>query len=145
MTAFYGQLGPDGDLVYCNAGHNPPFLVSGGAVKRLEAGGTVLGLFDRGIYEPGHERVQSGDMLVLFSDGVTEAENPAGEEVGDDRLVGWLHQAAGKSATDVVRRDPARPGGVLRVGRGARRRHGDGRQGPVAHQFRPKSAWNGRV
>jgi len=39
---------------------------------------------------------------VLYSDGVTEAENPAGEEVGDDRLVGWLHQAAGKSATDVV-------------------------------------------
>ena len=102
VTAFYGQLGPDGDLVYCNAGHNPPFLVSGGAVRRLEAGGTVMGLFNHGIYEPGHERVQSGDMLVLYSDGVTEAENPAGEEVGDDRLVGWLHQAAGKSATDVV-------------------------------------------
>ena len=102
VTAFYGQLGPDGDLVYCNAGHNPPFLITGGVVKRLEAGGTVMGLFNHGIYETGHERVQSGDMLVLYSDGVTEAENPAGEEVGDDRLVGWLHQAAGKSATDVV-------------------------------------------
>ena len=102
VTAFYGQLSPEGDLVYCNAGHNPPFLLSGGAVKRLEAGGTVLGLFDRGAYETGHERVVSGDMLLLFSDGVTEAENPAGEEVGDDRLAGWLHRLAGKSPTEVV-------------------------------------------
>ncbi len=62
-------------------------------------------------------------MLVLYSDGVTEAENPAGEEVGDDRLAGWLHQAAGKSATEVVEADPARPGGVLRIGRRPRRRH----------------------
>ncbi len=102
VTAFYGQLGPDGDLLYCNAGHNPPFLVSGSGVRRLEAGGTVMGLFDHGAYETGRERVAAGDMLVLFSDGVTEAENPAGQEVGDDRLAGWLGQAAGKSATEVV-------------------------------------------
>jgi sigma-B regulation protein RsbU (phosphoserine phosphatase) len=102
VTAFYGQLGPGGDLAYCNAGHNPPFILSGGAVKRLEAGGTVMGLFDRGIYETGHERVQPGDIVVLYSDGVTEAENSAGEEVGDDRLVGWLQQASGKSATEVL-------------------------------------------
>jgi sigma-B regulation protein RsbU (phosphoserine phosphatase) len=102
VTAFYGQLGPNGDLVYCNAGHNPPFLLSGGGVRRLEAGGTVMGLFDHGDYETGRERVAAGDMLVLFSDGVTEAENPAGEEVGDDRLSAWLGRAAGKSATEVV-------------------------------------------
>jgi sigma-B regulation protein RsbU (phosphoserine phosphatase) len=71
-------------------------------VKRLEAGGTVMGLFDRGVYETGHVRVKPGDMVVLYSDGVTEAENSAGEEVGDDRLVGWLQQASGKAATDVV-------------------------------------------
>ena len=102
VTAFYGQFGPDGDLEYCNAGHNPPFLVTGGAVKRLEAGGTVMGLFDHGAYETGHERVRAGDLLVLYSDGVTEAENPAGEEAGDDRLVAWLQQAAGKPVTEVV-------------------------------------------
>ena len=102
VTAFYGQLGPAGDLVYCNAGHNPPFLVTGGGVRRLEAGGTVMGLFDHGAYETGHERVAAGDMLVLFSDGVTEAENPSGEEVGDDRLADWLHRAAGRSASEVV-------------------------------------------
>ena len=102
VTAFYGQLGAGGDLTYCNAGHNPPFLLSGGTVKRLEVGGTVMGLFDRGVYETGHERVQPGDVVVLYSDGVTEAENVAGEEVGDDRLLGWLRQASAKSATDVV-------------------------------------------
>jgi sigma-B regulation protein RsbU (phosphoserine phosphatase) len=90
------------DLAYCNAGHNPPFLISGGTVRRLEAGGTVMGLFDRGVYETGYERVQPGDMVVLYSDGVTEAENSAGEEVGDDRLIGWLQQASAKTATDVV-------------------------------------------
>jgi phosphoserine phosphatase RsbU/P len=102
VTAFYGQLGPDGDLEYCNAGHNPPFIVRDGTVKRLEAGGTVMGLFSHGSYETGREQVSAGDLLVLYSDGVTEAENPAGEEVGDDRLAAWLHQAAGKSATEVV-------------------------------------------
>jgi serine phosphatase RsbU (regulator of sigma subunit) len=102
VTAFCGQLSPDGELQYCNAGHNPPFLMRGGTVRRLEAGGTVMGLFDHGVYETGHEHVSAGDLLVLYSDGVTEAENPAGEEVGDDRLVGWLRQAAGKSATEVV-------------------------------------------
>ena len=71
-------------------------------MKRLEAGGTVMGLFGHGAYETGHERVQAGDLLVLYSDGVTEAENPAGEEAGDDRLIAWLQQAAGKPVTEVV-------------------------------------------
>jgi serine phosphatase RsbU (regulator of sigma subunit) len=102
VTAFFGQLGPGGDLEYCNAGHNPPFLLSGKEVKRLEAGGTVMGLFDQGVYDTGRERVQAGDLLVMFSDGVTEAENPAGEELGDDRLAGFLERVAGKSATEVI-------------------------------------------
>lgn len=102
VTAFFGQLAPDGDLQYCNAGHNPPFLVTKTGVKRLEAGGTVMGLFDQGFYETGREHVNSGDMLLLFSDGVTEAENPAGEELGDDRLAAWLGGAIGQSATETV-------------------------------------------
>jgi sigma-B regulation protein RsbU (phosphoserine phosphatase) len=102
VTAFYGQLGPDGDLQYCNAGHNPPFLVTRDGIKRLETGGTVMGLFAHGRYDTGCERVAAGDMLVLFSDGVTEAENPRGEELGDDRLSASLLRAAGYSATEVV-------------------------------------------
>jgi serine phosphatase RsbU (regulator of sigma subunit) len=102
VTAFFGQLGPGGDLQYCNAGHNPPFLVTKTGVKRLEAGGTVMGLFDQGLYDTGREHVDPGDMLLLFSDGVTEAENPAGEELGDDRLAAWLSRATGQSATETV-------------------------------------------
>jgi phosphoserine phosphatase RsbU/P len=102
VTAFFGQLGPDGDLQYCNAGHNPPFLVTKTGVKRLESGGTVMGLFGQGRYDTGRERVSSGDMLLLFSDGVTEAENPEGEELGDDRLAGWLGLGVSLSATEVV-------------------------------------------
>ena len=102
VTAFFGQLGPGGDLQYCNAGHNPPFLVTKTGVKRLEAGGTVMGLFNQGLYDTGREHVDSGDMLLLFSDGVTEAENAAGEELGDDRLAAWLGSAAGQSATETV-------------------------------------------
>jgi serine phosphatase RsbU (regulator of sigma subunit) len=102
VTAFYGQIAPDGALHYCNAGHNPPFLLRSDGVTRLEAGGTVMGLFDRVQYETGIDHVAAGDMVVLFSDGVTEAENPAGEELGDERLAACLSKAAGKSATEVV-------------------------------------------
>jgi serine phosphatase RsbU (regulator of sigma subunit) len=102
VTAFYGQIGLDGALQYCNAGHNPPFLLRKDGVLRLETGGTVMGLFDRSAYDTGVERVSAGDMLVLFSDGVTEAENPAGDELGDDRLEACLARAAGKSAPEVV-------------------------------------------
>jgi serine phosphatase RsbU (regulator of sigma subunit) len=102
VTAFYGQLGVNGTLKYCNAGHNPPFLVRADGLARLETGGTVLGLFDRGTYDMGEERVVAGDTLVLFSDGVTEAENPQGEEFGDDRLAACLHGSRGRPATEVL-------------------------------------------
>jgi serine phosphatase RsbU (regulator of sigma subunit)/pSer/pThr/pTyr-binding forkhead associated (FHA) protein len=102
VTAFYGQLASDGVLKYCNAGHNPPFLVRGSGVARLEAGGTVLGLFDSGVYEMGEERVSTGDVLLLFSDGVTEAENSEGEEFGDDRLAACLDGVRSRSATEAL-------------------------------------------
>ena len=71
-------------------------------MKRLESGGTVMGLFGQGRYDTGREQVSSGDMLLLFSDGVTEAENPEGEELGDDRLAAWLGRGVSQSATEVV-------------------------------------------
>jgi serine phosphatase RsbU (regulator of sigma subunit) len=102
VTAFYGQLGADGLLRYCNAGHNPPFLMRAEGLSRLESGGTVMGLFDTGVFETGEERVTTDDVLVLFSDGVTEAENPEGEEFGDDRLAACLSGMRGRSATEVM-------------------------------------------
>jgi serine phosphatase RsbU (regulator of sigma subunit) len=102
VTAFYGQIAADRTLRYCNAGHNPPFLLRRGHLSRLEAGGTVMGLFDHGPYDTGVESLEPGDLLVLFSDGVTEAENAEGEELGDDRLAACLRGAADQPAAGVV-------------------------------------------
>ena len=101
-TAFYAHLGVDGSLRYCNAGHNPPFLVRAHAIERLNDGGTVLGLFENSAYDTGRTQMVGGEVLVMFSDGVTEAENAAGEEYGDERLAACLVQSSGASARDIV-------------------------------------------
>ena len=88
VTLFYGVLSPDGRLTYCNAGHNPPMLVGrDGAVRRLEVGGLVLGLFEGVDFQEATVELASDDVLVVFSDGVSEAMSAAGEEYGDERLV----------------------------------------------------------
>jgi serine phosphatase RsbU (regulator of sigma subunit) len=73
VTVFYGQLNADDTLRYCNAGHNAPFLVTSTELVRLEAGGTVSGLFDFSEYETGETKVSPGDLLVVFSDGLTRS------------------------------------------------------------------------
>jgi serine phosphatase RsbU (regulator of sigma subunit) len=102
VTGFYGQVSPGRRLRYCNAGHNPPFLLTDRGAERLEIGGSVLGLFDRLSLEYAEVAVAPGDLLVLFSDGVTEAENEAGEELGDDRLAACLYGVRARSATEVM-------------------------------------------
>jgi len=86
LTLFLGVLTPDGRLEYCNAGQNPPLLFSRGSTARLEVGGTLIGAFPHATFERGRAQLLPGDILVLYSDGVTEAENTAGEEFGEDRL-----------------------------------------------------------
>jgi sigma-B regulation protein RsbU (phosphoserine phosphatase) len=102
VTAFYAQLRPDGLLKYCNAGHNPPFLLSSSGVRRLETGGCVLGLFEAAPFESGEVSVAAGDVLVLFSDGVTEAMNGAREELGDERLEACLRAARELSSSGIL-------------------------------------------
>src|SRR5581483_4162125 len=80
VTAFYGHLTPDGTLTYCNGGHNAPFLVQAGGLSRLETGGTPLGMFEAAVYDTGTIHVERGDLLVTFSDGVTEAFDAREEE-----------------------------------------------------------------
>jgi len=86
VTMFYAALTPDGQLTYCNAGHNPPFLVSGATMRRLETGGMICGLFPHATYDEETVQLTRGDYLVMFSDGVSEALNAAGEEFGDPRI-----------------------------------------------------------
>ena len=98
VTLFYAVLAPDGELTFCNAGHNPPFLVSADGIKRLETGGMPLGLFAGAPLEEETVRMAPGDFLVTFSDGVSEALNPEGEEFEDARILESIEGAAGRDA-----------------------------------------------
>jgi phosphoserine phosphatase RsbU/P len=100
-TAFFGVLDPDGRLTYCNAGHNPPFLFSSG-VRRLDVGGTVLGLFGEVRYDQDVVALDPGGTVVVFSDGVSEALDTAGEEFGDDRIRAAVEPALSQSPQCVL-------------------------------------------
>ncbi len=87
-TLFAGSLNPqNGDLRYVNGGHNPPLLVrASGEVIRLSPTGPMVGLLPGVTFREGRARMDPGDVLVIFTDGVVEAENAAGEELGDGPL-----------------------------------------------------------
>ena len=104
VTLFYGILRPDGQLVYCNAGHNPPFLVGPNGVRRLETGGLIVGLFDATEFEEETLPLTAGDMLVVFTDGVSEALNKEGEEFGDDRLLASIQAVPDATAEAMLAR-----------------------------------------
>jgi phosphoserine phosphatase RsbU/P len=88
VTLFYAELDPEsGALSFLNAGHNPPLIVhSAGTVEQLASGGLPLGIKPDAEYREGRTQLQRGDVLVVYSDGVTEAMSPAGEEFGATRL-----------------------------------------------------------
>ena len=87
VTMVYGVLHPDGRLRYCNAGHNPPVLVTADGARRLETGGLIVGLFDDASFDEETLRLSPDDLLVIFSDGISEAMNADGEEFGDERII----------------------------------------------------------
>ena len=87
VTMVYGILSSDGRLRYCNAGHNYPVLVTADGVRRLETGGLIVGLFDDAEFEEETLRLTPGDLLVVFSDGISEAMDAQGEEFGDARII----------------------------------------------------------
>ena len=88
VTLFYAELDPEsGALSFLNAGHNPPLIVhSAGTVEQLASGGLPLGIKPDAEYREGRTQMQRGDVLVIYSDGVTEAMSPSGEEFGATRL-----------------------------------------------------------
>jgi serine phosphatase RsbU (regulator of sigma subunit) len=104
ITMFLGVVDPGRkELLYCNAGHNPPLLVrSSGEVERLKAVGTALGILPGLSYREESRGFGAGDLLAIYSDGVTEAENPDGEEFGEGRLADLLTANRGAEAEDVV-------------------------------------------
>jgi sigma-B regulation protein RsbU (phosphoserine phosphatase) len=105
VTFFFGILDSGGNCTYVNAGHNPPFLLGrDGSMKELTAGGMVLGLFAGAQYEAATIKLQPDDHLVLFTDGVVEALNTAGEEFGMERLVALLRENARATAPEILAR-----------------------------------------
>jgi phosphoserine phosphatase RsbU/P len=88
ITLFYGVFQPaTGELTYVNAGHMPPLVLrSGGPCERLTDGGIALGMFDASTYTAGHTLLRPDDLLAVYSDGITEAENPAGQPFDDQGL-----------------------------------------------------------
>ena len=88
VTLFYAELDPkEGSLAFLNAGHNPPLIVhAGGTMEQLAAGGLPLGIMANADFREGKTRLHPGDVLVIYSDGVSEAVNPKGEEFGPTRL-----------------------------------------------------------
>jgi serine phosphatase RsbU (regulator of sigma subunit)/predicted ester cyclase len=98
-TLFYGVLTPDGRLTYCNAGHNPPVVVGGRGVRRLEKGGLIIGAFKEITFHEETVELDPGDVLVVFSDGVTEALSVDGIEFGEDRLLSCVNANRGATAT----------------------------------------------
>jgi serine phosphatase RsbU (regulator of sigma subunit) len=105
-TAFFAELDPaTGDVVYVNAGHNVPILrKKSGLVERLEAGGIPIGIFGDSTYEMGTSRLENGDWLVIFTDGIVEAENAKQEEYGEPQLIRLVDRESGCAPAELLRR-----------------------------------------
>jgi serine phosphatase RsbU (regulator of sigma subunit) len=103
VTLFYAELDPEsGALSFLNAGHNPPLIVhAAGTVEQLASGGLPLGIKANADYREGRTTLQAGDVLVIYSDGVTEAASPNGEEFGPTRLYEVVSRNVESSAAGI--------------------------------------------
>jgi sigma-B regulation protein RsbU (phosphoserine phosphatase) len=114
ITLFYGVFDPSsGTLTYVNAGHMPPLVrrAATGAFERLASTGVALGMFEESTFAAERAQISPGDLVVLYSDGITEAEDPSGQpfdETGLERVLGNLADddlaAAGLSIFTAVER-----------------------------------------
>jgi serine phosphatase RsbU (regulator of sigma subunit) len=97
-TSMYGRLGNGGEMVYCSAGHNPALVYGVDGLRRLEADGMPVGLFDFAPYSSSRLTLKPGDTIVMYSDGVTEAQSADGTEFGEGRLIDVVQQHHGEPA-----------------------------------------------
>jgi len=108
-TFFYGELDTSSRvLTYVNGGHNPPMLFrhsdGGRDVVRLDAGGPVIGLMEDCFYQQGRVTLETGDVLVAYTDGISESMNDADDEWGEDRLKDAVRPDRAVLARDLIDR-----------------------------------------
>lgn len=103
-TLFFGIYDDErSELAYANAGHLPPILVREGGTQRLEVTGMVVGAFTIAEYEARVIKMEPGDLLAIFTDGVSEPENPYEEQFGEDRLEDLLLRESDRPLADIIR------------------------------------------
>ena len=105
VTVFYGVLDTaSGELTYSNAGHNPPYLLNardGDTVQELDRTGVPLGILDGGTWQQGTAHIAPGDVLLLYTDGITEAQNAQEDFFDEERLREVVRANLGRSARDI--------------------------------------------
>jgi sigma-B regulation protein RsbU (phosphoserine phosphatase) len=104
VTLFFGMLSPEtGEVLYCNAGHNPPYRVNGGKPQAIEgAHGITLGIRPQATYQTGRLVLAPGETLYLYSDGVTEAHDPGDNLFCEHRLEAVLCTHAARGSRELV-------------------------------------------
>ena len=103
LTLFYGGLDPNtGTLTYSNGGHNAPMFVRrSGEVERLDKGGLPIGMMQGIVYQEASVTFDPGDVLVIYSDGITESINERDEEFDEERLIEVVKNNLGRSASGI--------------------------------------------
>lgn len=99
----YAVLSPSGELIYSNAGHNPPLALGRKGIARLTAGGPVLGIFSDAAFDEERVQLSQGDAVIMFTDGVTEACNRQDEELGEGRLIACVKHLHGHAPAEIAK------------------------------------------
>ncbi|HXH49850.1 MAG TPA: SpoIIE family protein phosphatase [Terriglobia bacterium] len=104
VTVFYGILNTrTGELEYCIAGHNPPYVFSAGSVRSLDVPpGRIMGVIPNSNYRTHQAQLRAGDTVLLYTDGVTEAINTSDSFFSEERLVEWFQRSGGLPVEEVV-------------------------------------------
>jgi len=103
ITFFWGILDTKSSAFrYVNAGHNPPYLANNGKLKKLDKGGLILGILDHGIdYVSEEIKLEKGDFIVMYTDGVSEAKNIDNDEFTDEKIINLLQNNLSTSAEEL--------------------------------------------
>jgi len=102
-TLIFGELNyVKHTLTYCNAGHDAPISILNDEITRLTEGGLLMGCFDFAEFEQKDKQIEPGELLLIFSDGVTEAMNENNEEFGKERLISILKTSTNSTSKEII-------------------------------------------